>query len=150
MGYRERLTVPGWWHLAAAGIGVLFGGEAVLSTDPVIAGPVVAGFVLLAEAVLWSAGRRQVLVAGGTVVAGSARLPVSEVRAVARLGPEAMRAEMRRPDPLVFRCTAGWVRTGVLLEVAGRPAAGRWLVSTRRPEALARALAEAAGPAAGR
>lgn len=145
MSYHERLRVPSWWHLGSLGFGVLIGGEAVLSIDPLIAAVVIAIFVALAELVLWSMGRREVLVDAGKITAGEWRLPVAAVRGVALLDAEQMRAEQKRADPSVYRCTVGWIRTGVLLDVDDPQDSPLWLVSARDPGALAAALADEVG-----
>jgi len=144
VGYHERLRVPGWWHLGSLGFGVLIGGEAVLSIDPTVAAVVIAVFVALAELMLWSLGRREVLVAAGKITAGEWRLPVAAVRGVALLSADQMRTEQRRADPSVYRCTVGWIQTGVLLDVDDPQDRPLWLLSARNPHALARALADEA------
>lgn len=147
--YRERLSVPVSWHLVTPIFAVLFGGESVLTSHVGIAATIMVGFWLVGELALWSLGRRLVTVVDGRIRAGNWRLPVAQVRSVATLDRADMRAEQRRRDEDVYHCTAPWVRTGVLLDVDDPEDLPLWLVSTRHPAALARALADAAGtPAA--
>ena len=142
--YRERLTVPWWSHPLALAIGALIGAESSFLAGGLRAQAVVVGvFALAFELVVWAYGRQLVEVADGHVRAGDWRLPVSQVRGVAVLTREQARAELRRRDDSVYRCTRGWIPGAVLLDVDDPQDLPLWLVSTRRPDALALALADA-------
>lgn len=141
--YVERLHVPRWWHVVSPVFALVLGGEALLTDHAAIAAAVIAGVWVLAETGLWSLGRREVSVLEGKVRAGGWRLPVTQVRGVALLDAREMRAEQRRHDPGIYRCTVPWVPGGVLLDVDDPGDAALWLVSTRHPRAFADALAGA-------
>ncbi len=64
---------------------------------------------------------------------------------MAPLDAAAMRIEQRRRDPNVYRCTAPWISTGVLLDVDDPDDLPLWLVSTRRPDVFMQNLAAADG-----
>lgn len=139
--FSERLSVPRTWHLYTPIFAVLFGGESLLTSHNQTALEIIIGFWVLAEVVLWSLGRRRVIVADGKVQAANWRLPVDQVRGVAPLDAGAMRAEQRRRDNEVYHCTAPWIHTGVLLDVDDPDDMPLWLISTRNPAGLVRALA---------
>ena len=140
--YRERLSVPRWWHACTPVFGVMIGGEMVLTDHPVIAGAVVGAVTLLAELFIWGLGRARIVVADGKIRVGTWRLPVGQVRRVAQLDRAEMREEQRRRDLTVYRCTAAWIPGGVLLDVDDPDDLPLWLVSTRNPEGLTQALAD--------
>jgi hypothetical protein len=106
-------------------------------------GVIVLAFAIAGELLVWRYGSRLVEVSDGYVRAGRFRLPIAQVRAVAVLSPDETRVELRSGDENVYRCTRSWVPTSVLLDVDDPDDASLWLVSTRDPQALAAALADA-------
>lgn len=152
-GFREQLSVPWWAHPVVLAVSVVLGLESAFLAGGVgdqavlRQGAVVVVFAALGELVVWRYGSRIVEVTGGpagTVRAGSWRLPVSRVRAVAVLDAAATKRELRNGDEAVYRCTRSWVPTAVLLDVDDPDDQPLWLVSTRHPHLLAAALADAA------
>lgn len=144
-GYRERLSVPTWWHLPGVLIAAVFGAESSFLAGGLVAQLVViAVFIALGELLLWRYGAKVVEVTDGRVRAGQWRLPVARVRGVAVLDPRQTRAEMTRRDDSVYRCTRSWIPGALLLDVDDPADLPLWLVSSRHPEQLAAALADAA------
>jgi hypothetical protein len=91
-------------------------------------------------------GAARVAIAGGAFVAGPARLPLAVVGDVEVLDAAAMRyARGQGLDARAYLCLRGWVPGGVRVRLndPGDPAP-YWLVSSRRPDSLAAALAAAA------
>ena len=83
-----------------------------------------------------------VSVAEGELRAGRARIPVTLLGDVTVLDPDAMRTELGpRLDARAHACLRAWIRTGVRVELADpQDPTPYWLVSSRRPEELARAI----------
>lgn len=143
--YRERLTAPWWAHPTVFATAVILALESSFLAGGFWAQlVVVAAFVVAGELLVWRYGSRRVEVADGHVRAGSWQLPIGQVRAVAVLDAAATRREMRRVDEEVYRCTRSWVRTALMLHVDDPEDLPLWLVSTRHPQQLAAALADAA------
>lgn len=144
-GYVERLSAPWWSHPVLIACAIVIGLESsFLAITLWGQALVVAGFVILAELVVWRYGAKRVEVRDGAVRAGSWRLPISQVRGVAVLDAAKTRAEMRRRDDEVYRCTRGWIPETVMLEVDDPDDLPYWLVSSRHPYLFAAALADAA------
>jgi hypothetical protein len=143
-GYAERLYPSPGVVLAAA----VFAAGCALSTLPLgaPAALVTLALVAVAVAVLLLRASARVEVRDGRFVAGRARLPLDVVGAVEPLDAAAMR-HARGPglDARAYRCLRGWVPGGVRVALRD-PAdpAPYWLVSSRRPAALAAALTAAA------
>lgn len=139
--YAERLHAPLWvWVvllLMAGSLAVAYG-AAVGAGVGLLVGLAGAG------AVGWGLHRAaaRVVVTDDTFIAGRARIPLSAVGAVRPLNPDQTHA-LRGPeaDPRAYLLVRGWVPTSVYVEVAD-PAdpTPYWLVATRHPVALARAL----------
>ncbi len=152
--FRERLWPAPWvWGggaLVALTLGVVF----VPATD-LVAASVVAVVALGAVAALlawWSPVVRVVEPAPGAglwLQAGDARIPVVALGPAVPLDAPTMRHELGPGlDARSHRCIRGWVASGVRVPVTDpRDPVPYWLVSTRRPERLAAALAAATGPA---
>lgn len=144
-GYAERLSAPWWAHPVVVAVAVVFGLEssflAVTLWGQIL---VLLGFAVAGELLVWRYGSRWVEVRDGAVRAGSWRLPISRVRGVAVLDATKTRAEMRRRDEEVYRCTRSWIPQTVMLQVDDPEDLPYWLVSTRHPHLFAAALADAA------
>ena len=128
----------------AAGLGVVvlpLGGAAAAGTFVVAVGALAALLARSSATVSVSSAPD-----GGSFTAGPARLPLRVVGDVEALDREQMRhARGRGLDARAYLCLRGWVATGVRVYLRD-PAdpAPYWLVSSRRPAALAAALSAAA------
>ncbi|GHJ49643.1 hypothetical protein Cs7R123_69850 [Catellatospora sp. TT07R-123] len=147
--HTERLTVPLWmWPVAVLVAGVL-AAEIGLGAPGLRTWMPYAVLLPLALAGLWRLGRIRVAVTGDEFQVDDARLPLRAVsRAIALDG--ATRRELLGPsaDPLAFVVQRPWIAEAVQV-VLDDPddITPYWVVSTRRPDALARALNEAAAAA---
>ena len=140
MRYRERLLPgPGVW-LILVGLGVGLG----LIIVPL--GPAVAlGVAVLASVALVVLGWLSAAVVEVTdreLHAGRARIGLDLVSEVEALDAASMRrATGPGLDARAYLCLRGWVRTGARITITDpSDPAPYWLLSTRHPEALARAV----------
>ena len=144
--YTERLRAPvSWWVVVlvllatlAFAIGVPLGPVAGVLT--MLGGTVAVAWLLTAAAA-------RVEVRDGVLVAGRARLPLSVVASVTVLDEPAARA-LRGPgaDARAYLLLRPWVSTAVQVDLADPDdPTPYWYVATRRPPALAAALAVAGG-----
>lgn len=141
MPFAEIIRAP-WWAwllgaLLAVSLGVVF-----LPVHPLAAlAGLVAGGALAATGIVRSSLRIEV--ADGLLRAGPAIIPVELLGEVRPLDASGMRVE-RGPalDARAYLCMRGWVSGGVRIAVLD-PAdpTPYWIVSTRRPQALAAAVA---------
>jgi hypothetical protein len=141
--FAERLWPAPWIWAAVAVVAVLAGlVVAPLSGTAAVLTAVVVGALL---AVALVRGTPLVAVAGVTLIAGRAKVPVRLLGQVEVLDAEQMR-HARGPglDARAYLCMRGWVATGVRVGMAD-PAdpTPYWLVSSRRPEVLAGAITAA-------
>jgi Protein of unknown function (DUF3093) len=143
--HRERLRVPAWWWLLAAGF-VL---SLWLALGPAL-GPAGSGAAALAVAAvsawaLLSYGSVTVVVDDEGLHAGRVQLPLWAVGRVDALEGDSARAA-RGPEagPATHLLLRGYVDGVVRVEVADPDdPTMSWLVSSRRPAALATALVRA-------
>jgi len=148
--YDERLTVPLWWWLVGAVVAGVLAMEVhlALRQQPVLvavlpAAAVVAGLLL-------AAGRTRVTVRAGQLRVAGARLTLDVVAEVAPLDAAGKRILLGpKGDPAAFVVQRAWAPGAVYLRLDD-PAdpTPYWLVSTRRPAALAAALQAARTPSA--
>lgn len=147
VGYAERLT-PSWWLWAAAvglglGLGLILVPIGLTAAATVFLGSCLVFVALLARST------PTVGVDGSTVVAAKARIPVELIGSVDVLDA----AEMRRAhgpglDARAFLCLRGWIPTGVRLHLVDPDdPTPYWVVSSRSPQAFARAVETARGEA---
>lgn len=151
--HAERLWPAPWVWVAL----IALGATAAVALEPaagatgVAVGGAVAAAGVAALVVWWSPAVRVVDVRrpDGTVEpwlqAGPSRIPVRALGEVTALRDERWRAELGPGmDARSHRVVRGWVRHGVRVPVTDpRDPVPYWLVSTRRPDALAAAVAGA-------
>lgn len=135
--YFERLTVPWYWWLIAAGVAGLLCYEVTLATHwgAWMIGVFVVIVVVIAVLV-WSMGRGSVAVRDGELWAGNAHLPLELISRAAAVPAEAKSAALgRQLDPAAFLYHKGWIKTMVVavLDDPDDPTP-YWMVSTRHPE----------------
>lgn len=148
----ERLRVPVWWWPPALALGALMAAE-IHSGSPGLRSWLPYAIVLPAIAVfLWWLGRVGVRVGDGELWVDDAHLPLSYVCAAEPITGEAKRVALG-PDlsPLAFVVLRPWVPAVVKVTLAD-PAdpTPYWMVSSRRPTALAEAILAASPEAAAR
>ncbi len=138
----ERLWPgPGGW-LVAVGLGVLVG-LVMFPVSTALAWGVGAVAVVLALGVTAALSPR-VEVADGELRAGAAHIPLSLLGPTTPLSGDALRAALGPGlDARAYVCLRGWVHSALRVELTD-PAdpTPYWIVSTRRPRALAAALTD--------
>jgi len=144
--YDERLTAPpAWWAIVVlAGVmaGLIF-----LRASPAAALIATAATAVACAALVVAYGRVGVRVHDGFLEAGPARLPLTALGAATALNAEKAR-ELRTTgaDARAFMLLRGYVQTAVRVEVTDPADPTPYLyLSTRKPEALVKALSRAAG-----
>jgi hypothetical protein len=144
--FDERLSVPLWWYLPALGLAVLLGAEVHMGYPGIRSWIGYAITIPLCLGALVWLGHVRVRVHGdtdtGELRAGEARLPlryVGHVDVVPREGKqEALGPELDPAARLVHRA---WIGPVVRIEVTDPDDdTPYWIVSTRDPDALVRAL----------
>lgn len=145
MDHTERLTVPlRWWAQGTMLIATLW--LAVMAATPAVVAWSVTGVALaLMVALFVGYGRARVGIDDNHLRAGRAHIPLELVGAVTVLDAEALRRLAGRDaDARAFLLLRPYLKRGVRIDIAD-PAdpAPYWLVSCRRPEALAAALESA-------
>ena len=138
--HEERLLPgPGGWA-ALVGFAVVVG-IALIPVDPLI-GAVVAALVLLVLLVATTLGSPVVRVADGELKAGSAHIPVQLLGTPAVLDRAGITTALGPgSDARTHACLRAWIRGAVLIPVVDpEDPTPAWLVSSRRPTALATAL----------
>ncbi|WP_028048572.1 DUF3093 domain-containing protein [Cellulomonas sp. URHD0024] len=138
--YSERLTLgPLGWVLLTLFAVML--GIAFVPVDVRLA--VVLGAVTLVGGLVALVSTAPVVrVDGTTLYAGRAQIPLSLVGGVEALDATAARAELGpRLDARAYLCLRGWIHTAVKVDLVDPlDPTPYWIVSTRRPAALAVAL----------
>ncbi|WP_051110700.1 DUF3093 domain-containing protein [Longispora albida] len=143
--YQERLFLPWWLWLAAVGLAVLLSAELHLGAPGLrewLPYAIILPLTVLATAWL---GRLRIQVADGELRVDDARLPVKFVAEATPLSPAAKRDALGvHAHPLAFVVQRPWIRDAILVTL-NDPAdpTPYWIISTRRPEALAAAIAAA-------
>ncbi|HZZ55922.1 MAG TPA: DUF3093 domain-containing protein [Trebonia sp.] len=140
--YRERLLVPvSWWLLAVPVIAVL-GGEVYAGFGGWIPPVIYAVFIAVVAGFLLTWGATTIEVAGGTLRAGGAELPLDRASDVVPLD-EKQAALLRGPraDPAAHLMLRPYLKRAVYIRLAD-PGSGvpYWLVATRHPAELATAI----------
>jgi hypothetical protein len=140
--YRERLLVPvSWWLLAVPVIAIL-GGEVFAGFGGWIPPVIYAVFIAVVAGFLLTWGATTIEVAGGTLRAGGAELPLDRASEVAPLD-EKQAALLRGPraDPAAHLMLRPYLKRAVYIRLAD-PGSGvpYWLVATRHPAELATAI----------
>ncbi|WP_322921872.1 DUF3093 domain-containing protein [Nocardioides renjunii] len=142
MDYAERLTVPlRWWAQGTMLVASLW--LAVLAATPeVVAWSVTAGALAVMVALFVSYGSARVAVDRQAFRAGRAQVPLEHVGAVTPLDADDVRRLAGvEADARAYLLLRPYLKRGVRVDIAD-PAdpTPYWLVSSRRPDALASAL----------
>ncbi|HLH82014.1 MAG TPA: DUF3093 domain-containing protein [Trebonia sp.] len=140
--YREHLRVPvSWWLLAVPVIAIL-GGEVYAGFGGFIPPLVYAVFTAVVAGFLLAWGAATVEVTDGTLRAGGAALPLSQIGEVVVLD-ERQAALLRGPraDPRARLMLRPYLKRAVYIALADPGSdVPYWLVATRHPAELAAAI----------
>jgi len=141
--YAERLLVPWIWWALGGGLVIAVWWSFYVATPPAATWVATSLAVVLVGLGLIRYGAVRVAVDSGTLWAGRAHLPLDLVGDVEVLDPAALRRVMGvDADARAFVVFRAYCRGAVKLEVADpRDPTPYWVVSTRHPDRLSRALA---------
>jgi hypothetical protein len=142
MRHNERLAVPWWLWAAGLALAGMFAAELHLGASGPRGWLPYAVLLPLAAAGLWLLGRLRVAVTDGELLVDDARLPVRYVAGVTVLGPAEKRLLLgQAAHPYAFVVQRPWVPGAVQVHLDD-PAdpTPYWVVSSRRPAALAAAV----------
>jgi hypothetical protein len=140
--YRERLSIPLWWWLAAPASAALLAAEVYLGAP---GSATILPYVVLLPAVvagLWWAGRVRIAVTAEELQVDDARLPLRYIGDVTPLSPLQTR-DLLGPaaEPYAFVIQRPWVGTAVRVDLTD-PAdpTPYWVISSRRAAQFAAAI----------
>lgn len=146
--YAERLTVPLRWWVQGTMLVASLWLATVVALPPMVSWLVTGAALALMAALLISYGAARIEVAEGSLRAGHARIDVVHLGAATALDADAARRLAGvDADARAFLLLRPYLKRAVRVDVLD-PAdpAPYWLLSTRRPEALAAALTPSDGP----
>jgi hypothetical protein len=141
-GFDERLTVPWWFWPIALGVAAFFSAEVFLGRSTAFTWVPYALLLPGTAAGLLALGRVRVRVADGELCVDDAHIPVTyvtEVNVLDAAGKSAVLGPLAAKHAFVVQ--RPWIARSVRV-VIDDPAdpTPYWLVSTRRPEQLAKAV----------
>ncbi len=140
--YRERLSVPLWWWLAAPATAALLAAEVYLGAPGLAT---ILPYVVLVPAVvgiLWWAGRVRLAVTAEELQVDDARLPLRYVGAVTALSPLQTR-DLLGPgaEPYAFIVQRPWIGTAIRVDLADPDdPTPYWVISSRHATELAASI----------
>jgi hypothetical protein len=140
--FTERLAVPLWWWPLAFGVAILLAAEVHMGYPGVRAWLSYLVTVPLAGVVLWWMGRHRVVLRGGELQVGPARISLRYLGPIQVICPNAKRHALGPGlDPAAFVLHTGWVGPTLRITVTD-PAdpTPYWIFSVRRAEKLAELL----------
>lgn len=140
--YRERLTAPVSWWLAALAFGAVWGWIMLVATTWPIAVTTTVIITGIGVYLVWRHGSLLIAVDGEALRVGRASIDRAHLGAVTPLHRADYRLRLGTgADARAYLVTRPYLDRGVLvpIEDASDPAP-YWLVSSRRPDALAAAL----------
>ncbi len=143
LDYRERLSVPLRWWVQGTMLVATFWLALVVAVPGLVAWLITAATMALLALVLLALGAARVTVSDGVLRAGRARIEGTHLGAAEALDAEqTRRAAGVEADARAYLLLRPYLKRAVRVEIAD-PAdpAPYWLVSSRRPEALATAVA---------
>lgn len=143
--YEERLHVPlRWWVQATMFVGSVWLAF-VVALPALVAGAAASVLALAVVALFLGYGGARVRVADGELLAGNARIPARLLGTPEALDPDASRLLAGRDaDAAAYLLLRPYVKRSVRVAVVDpTDPVPYWLISTRRPDALAAALVSA-------
>jgi DUF3093 family protein len=142
VGYDERLRVPVWWWGVGAGIAAILAVEVHLADRDLPPWIGVVPALIVVGLFLAALGRIRIRVSGGRLYVSDATLPLRYVSEIAPLDAAGKRRLLGpEGDPAAFVVQRAWAPGAVYLRLDDPDdRTPYWLVSTRHPEQLARAV----------
>ena len=140
--YRERLVAPPSWWAVAVAFALICGWLMLVATGSFIAIGTTVVATVVAMGLVWSYGSVVVEAGPSGFRVGPAHLPPAHIGAVEVLDHRGFREQLgTQADARAWLRTRPYIEAGVRVEVADpSDPTPYWLVSSRRPQALAAAL----------
>jgi hypothetical protein len=140
--YRESLRTPWWWYPLAISVAAILaaefhvGGYALTDWIPF------STLLPLSVIVVWWIGRSKLVITSTEVCIRGAHLPLEYVSGVVALDARTLRRVIgREGDPRAFVSIRPWIGPGVQLQLDDpNDPTPYWVVSTRRPDVVAKLL----------
>jgi hypothetical protein len=142
--YRERLVAPLSWWVVAVAFGLVWGWLMLVASNRSIAIGTAVLATVLAGSLVWSYGSVVVEAGSKGLRVGTAHLPPAHIGAVEALDPRGFREQLGpHADARAWLRTRPYIEAGIRVEVADpSDPTPYWLVSSRRPQALAATLVQ--------
>jgi hypothetical protein len=142
--YRERLVAPLSWWVVAVAFGLVWGWLMLVASNRSIAIGTAVLATAAAGSLVWSYGSVVVDAGPQGLRVGTAHLPSAHIGAVEALDPRGFREQLGPlADARAWLRTRPYIEAGIRVEVVDpSDPTPYWLVSSRRPEALAAALGQ--------
>ena len=142
--HRERLTAPASWWAVVVAFGLVWGWLMLVATNRSIAIGATVLATALAAGLVWSYGSIVIEAGAAGLRVGRAHLSPDDIGPVRALDPRGFREQLGpQADARAWLRTRPYVDAGVRVDVADpSDPTPYWLVSSRRPEALAAALGQ--------
>jgi hypothetical protein len=140
--YRERMTAPPSWWILALVFGLVCGWIMLVATNlPIAIGAFIVGAVV-AGGLVWRYGSVLIEAGPSGLHVGSAHLPIEHVGSVEALDRVGFRERLGpHADARAWLRTRPYVDAGIRVDLDDpSDPTPYWLISSRRPEALADAL----------
>jgi len=144
--YRERLATPWWWYLVGLGVATLLAAEFRISGAKLTVWIPFCTLLPLSVIIVWWLGHSTLEIAGGELRVRGAHLPLTYVSGAIALDAATLRRVVgREGDPAAYVSIRPWIGPGVQvwLDDADDPTP-YWVVSTRHPQDVVRAVRAAA------
>jgi hypothetical protein len=140
--YRERLHTPWWWYVVGVGVASILAGEFRVAGAHLTVWIPFGTLIPLAIVIVWWLGRATLEVADGELRVRGAHVPLQYVSGAVALDQATLRRVVgREGDPAAFVSIRPWIGPGVQvwLDDEDDPTP-YWVVSTRHPDRLVRAV----------
>lgn len=140
--YTERLRTPFWWYLVGLVVAAIFAAEFHVAGYDLTDWIPWTTLPALSIAIVWVSGGGKLVVSGGEIRVRGAHLPLRFVSGVVALDAATLRRVVgREGDPAAFISIRPWIGPGVQLWVEDpQDPTPYWVVSTRHPQELVKAL----------
>jgi hypothetical protein len=142
--YRESLRTPWWWYPVALSVASILAAEFHVGGYSLTDWIPFSTLLPLSVAAVWWLSRSKLVITSDEVRIRGAHLPLAFVTEIVALDARPLRRVIgREGDPRAFVAIRPWIGPGVQLQLDDPDdPTPYWVISTRRPERVARLLRE--------